>query len=173
MSSLNEQLEKNRQSRKNKNKWLTENNNRNNYQAFRDTILNYLYYKKKHSSGKPKTMYKYLFVLLRNNPEKKAAIYADILNDIDNIHSNPNSYTYQDFLETLDKLYYKYENKNFTTELAHLVTKQRTRKLIKKNIKNIQNIQNIQKQTPNNNNEAKLNELNEFMKNLSNNESSK
>jgi len=130
MNNVKNQLNKNRKSRdEHKHEWFTENNNRNSYQAYRDTILNYLYYKKAHSSGKTKHMYQRLFEILRNNPKKKAEIYLKILNEINNIPRKPNSDTYKEFLTFLDKLYAKYKKpeyeNNFSTKLTNLIKKQK------------------------------------------------
>lgn len=130
MNNVKNQLNKNRKSRdEHKHEWFTENNNRNSYQAYRDTILNYLYYKKAHSSSETKHIYQRLFEILRNNPRKKAEIYLKILNEINNIPRKPNSDTYKEFLVFLDKLYAKYKKpeyeNNFSIELINLIKKQK------------------------------------------------
>jgi len=161
MNNVKNQLNKNRKSREYKHEWFTENNNRNSYQAYRDTILNYLYYKKAHSSSETKHMYQRLFEILRNNPRKKAEIYLKILNEINNIPRKPNSDTYREFLVFLDKLYAKYKKpeyeNNFSTELTNLIKKQKNNSNNSNNIR--QPINNIRQTRNKKSQMTKYNEM--------------
>ena len=176
MSHVKKQLEKNKKSRNKQNEWFTPTNERNSYQSYRDTFLNYLYHKKKTSSNPHrKKLYKKLFELLRENPEKNADIYINILNKIEDIRKNSNSktssYIYNEFMQHLEKIYNKYKNNpnNFSNKFRHKYLEKQTEKVLDENLNTIKN-------RFTRTNESKLNEFNvndaeleAYMRNLNEN----
>jgi|688.fasta_scaffold599633_2 hypothetical protein len=176
MNRVKIQLEKNKKSRNKQNEWFTPTNERNSYQSYRDTFLNYLYHKKRTSSNPHrKKMYKALFDLLRKNPEKKSEIYIDILNEINKIRINSknSSDIYKEFLTNLEKLYNKYKNNsnNFSNALVHNYLKRKGNQLLNNNLNT--NLNNLTKKLGHRKLfESKQNEnnLNAFLNELSQNE---
>jgi hypothetical protein len=161
MNRVKIQLEKNKKSRNKQNEWFTPTNERNSYQSYRDTFLNYLYHKKRTSSNPHrKKMYKALF---------------DILNEINKIRINSknSSDIYKEFLTNLEKLYNKYKNNsnNFSNALVHNYLKRKGNQLLNNNLNT--NLNNLTKKLGHRKLfESKQNEnnLNAFLNELSQNE---